>query len=251
MRRILADVPAGVLPGRQRRRSVGAAHQPRQQGPPLVQSQAGGQGGQGAAARCPRRPRPSRAGRSRGRGRRGGPRPPATAGRAGRRRPAGRHGTAAESLGPHDVGGGVPGELEAGDRLGQVGHLVGGRPAGAGLDLRRTPATPPSYWSVIRRPPPSSMRTWASALRARWVSTCPTVHRGSRLERATVASSRPPRSPSRRACAARAPATAAAVSSGGATRCSVSRGRSITRRRRGRPTRAGPGPRASCSAAAR
>ena len=39
-----------------------------------------------------------------------------------------------------------------------------------------------------------------------------------------MASSRPPRSPSRRACAARAPATAAAVSSGGATRCSVSPG---------------------------
>jgi hypothetical protein len=60
-----------------------------------------------------------------------------------------------------------------------VGDQVSGGSTGTRFDLRR-PAAPPTYWSTSSpRVAASIRRTMASALRARCVITCPTVHPGS------------------------------------------------------------------------
>ena len=102
--------------------------------------------------------------------------------------------------------------LQPPDRPPDVVDLLGGRAAATGVDLGRAPGG--AARDSGRRPrlalAASIARTMLSALRARWASTCPTVHPGNRL--GPAGSSRAPArasssSPSRRWWAAAAPAT--------------------------------------------
>ena len=89
------------------------------------------------------------------------------------------------------------------------------RVAPAAISASR-PAKPPVYWSAISpRRAACARRTWLSAFRARWLSTCPTVHPGRRLGRRTCSFVIASMAPTKRRCAF---ATRAMSCSGTSTR---------------------------------
>ena len=88
-----------------------------------------------------------------------------------------------------------------------------GRRAPCSMSCSR-PGAPPAYWaSSSPSAAPRRIRTKESALRARWVSTCPTLQPGSRLARAATRSSTASSPARRRPVASRQPAMSRAISS--------------------------------------
>ena len=167
----------------------------------------GSPGESDGVAPSPRTPRASRWARSQGPGRRGAPPPPAIGGTGSsthghglpRRRPCPAQPAA-------DVVSQTASRSMA-DCPTSVTSASRGLPAPASMSAARWSA-PPAYCSTDSpRSAASSMRTWESALRARWVRRWPTVQPGSRLGRRTVASSIDRIVANRRRWAARHPAT--------------------------------------------